>query len=54
MAILYTGFLIVIGILFFVTLIEYITGAEKQGLKFIFWVMVIFILISLLSSLSRR
>lgn len=46
----YMGFLIVIGILFFVTLIEYLTGVEKQGLKFIIWITIFSLLLSLLMS----
>lgn len=39
-------------ILFFVTLIEYLTGAEKEGLKFFFFFIILILLISFLSSLE--
>jgi len=39
-------------ILFFVTLIEYLTGAEKEGLKIFFFFIILILLISFLSSLE--
>jgi hypothetical protein len=53
MTYLYTGFSIAIGILFFVTLIEYIIGAERQGLKFIILIIIAFLIISLLTGLGK-
>jgi len=39
-------------ILFFVTLIEYLTGAEKEGLKFFFFFIILILLISFFFSLE--
>jgi hypothetical protein len=46
-----TAFTIVLGVLFFVTLIEYITGAERKGMQMIFIIIIAFIIISILTSL---
>lgn len=43
---LYTGFIIVAAIVFLVSLIEYLTGAEREGLKFFIFVIAAFLIIS--------
>ncbi|MBZ9569392.1 hypothetical protein KJA16_00535 [Patescibacteria group bacterium] len=47
---LYTGFIIVAAIVFLVSLIEYLTGAEREGLKFFIFVIVAFLIFSFIAS----
>ena len=47
------AFIIVFGIVFFVTLIEYLTGAEHEGLKFFIFLIIVFIIISFIISLTK-
>jgi len=53
MTTLSTAFIIVLGIVFFVTLIEYLTGAEREGLKFFIFLIIIFLIISFIISLVK-
>lgn len=53
MTTLSTAFIIVLGIVFFVTLIEYLTGAEREGLKFFIFLIIIFLIISFIISLAK-
>lgn len=47
------AFIIVCGIVFFVTLIEYLTGAEREGLKFFILLIIVFLIISFIISLAK-
>lgn len=48
MSIFYLTLSIVFAILFFVTLIEFLTGAEKEGIKFFIFLFIFLLLISFL------
>lgn len=52
MSIFYLVFSIVFAILFFVTLIEYLTGAEREGIKFFVFLFIFVLVISLFFSLK--
>jgi len=52
MSILFLTIAIVFFVLFFVTLIEFLTGAERQGIKFFVFFFVFLLIISVLFSLK--
>lgn len=47
---LYTASLVIFTIVFLVTLIEYLTGAEREGLKFCIFIIVAFLVLSFIAS----
>jgi len=48
MSIFYFGLTIILGILFFVTLIEFLTGSETQGMKFFLFLFIFLAVASVL------
>ena len=52
MSIFYLTLAIVVAIIFFVTIIEYLTGAEREGIKFFFLFFIFVLVISLFFSLK--